>query len=80
METSNSLALFGESAAPSTVFPFAHSAPGQTTHQIVVAQAFDQDLFSRSGGIFSNFVESGQIWALLIGLFLGYMVRGLTSY
>lgn len=29
---------------------------------------------------FKNFVDSGQVWALLIGLFLGYMFRSFTSF
>ncbi len=55
--------------------------PSETgTLQPVLAQQFDQDFFASSGEILSNFVESGQIWALLIGIVLGYLVRGLTSY
>ncbi|NEP16929.1 MAG: hypothetical protein F6J97_08475 [Leptolyngbya sp. SIO4C1] len=46
----------------------------------VVGQYFDQDFFGSSGEILNNFVESGQIWALLIGLVLGYLIRGLTTY
>ena len=29
---------------------------------------------------FNNFVKSGQVWALLIGIILGYIFRSLTSY
>ena len=29
---------------------------------------------------FSNFVKTGQAWALLIGFIAGYMFRGFTSY
>jgi hypothetical protein len=46
----------------------------------VIAQYFDQDLFGSSSKIFSHFIESGQVWALLVGLVLGYLLRGLTSY
>lgn len=28
----------------------------------------------------SNFVESGQIWALLIGIVLGYLLRNFASF
>ncbi|MBD2501072.1 hypothetical protein [Anabaena azotica] len=28
----------------------------------------------------NHFVQTGQIWALLIGLFVGYMFRNLTKY
>lgn len=29
---------------------------------------------------FTHFVQSGQAWALLIGLAIGYMIRSLTSF
>lgn len=29
---------------------------------------------------FKNFVQSGQAWALGIGLILGYMLRSMTSF
>jgi hypothetical protein len=29
---------------------------------------------------FNNFVKTGQVWAFLIGLILGYMFRTFTSY
>ncbi|MEH1768312.1 hypothetical protein [Nostoc sp.] len=28
----------------------------------------------------SHFIQTGQVWALLIGLFIGYIIRNLTSY
>ena len=40
----------------------------------------DSDLLGNVQKSFSNFIESGQVWALLIGLIIGYMVRGLTTY
>lgn len=51
-----------------------------TTSQPLVGQYFDQDFIGSSGELLNNFVESGQIWALLIGIVLGYLVRGLTAY
>ncbi|MEM8809667.1 MAG: hypothetical protein AAGF01_26895 [Cyanobacteria bacterium P01_G01_bin.38] len=48
--------------------------------QPVMGQYFDQDFFGSSGEILNNFVESGQVWALLIGFVIGYLVRGLTTY
>ncbi|MBW4447590.1 MAG: hypothetical protein KME38_12155 [Spirirestis rafaelensis WJT71-NPBG6] len=29
---------------------------------------------------FNHFIQTGQVWALLIGLVIGYMIRNLTSY
>lgn len=46
----------------------------------VIAQQFEDNFFERSGDILGNFVESGQLWALLIGIVLGYIVRGITTY
>ncbi|MEO1592326.1 MAG: hypothetical protein AAFU71_13695 [Cyanobacteria bacterium J06632_22] len=61
--------------------PFSSKAIATTRiQQPVVGQYFDQDFFGSSGEILTNFVESGQIWALLIGIVLGYLIRGLTTY
>ena len=46
----------------------------------IIAQQFEDNLFSHSGDIIGNFVESGQLWALLIGVVLGYVIRGITTY
>ncbi len=46
----------------------------------VIAQQFDQDLIGDTGTLLKGFYESGQLWALLIGLALGYMFKSFTSY
>lgn len=47
----------------------------------VIAQQFDESSFiDRSTSILDNFVESGQVWALLVGVVLGYAIRGITTY
>lgn len=47
----------------------------------IVAQALkDPDILGDIQTAFNNFVQSGQIWALLIGLVIGYLLRGLTTY
>jgi hypothetical protein len=46
----------------------------------VLGQYIEDNLFSNFGGAFENFIESGQVWALLIGAILGYLVRGLTAF
>jgi hypothetical protein len=48
--------------------------------QPIVGQYFDQDFLGDSGKLLNNFVESGQVWALLIGMVFGYLLRGLTTY
>lgn len=40
----------------------------------------DPDLLGQIQKSFNNFVETGQVWALLIGLVVGYLIRNLTSY
>ncbi|WAL60212.1 hypothetical protein [Thermocoleostomius sinensis] len=41
---------------------------------------FDTDVFKPVRGFFNYFIQSGQIWALLIGTAVGYLFRSLTSY
>ncbi|WP_272082416.1 hypothetical protein [Microcystis aeruginosa] len=40
----------------------------------------DVDIIGNVQKAFSNFVKTGQAWALVIGLIVGYMFRGFTSY
>lgn len=56
---------------------FHHSLDGMQT---LLAQQFDTDPFRGTRAAFSNFVRTGQAWALLIGFVIGYIVRGLTTY
>lgn len=52
----------------------------EETQAMVLAQQFDQDILGDLGGAVRHFIDSGQVWALLIGVILGYLIRGLTSY
>jgi hypothetical protein len=45
---------------------------------IWIAQIKD-DLFNNVGASWSNFIQSGQVWALVIGFVLGYLFRSITS-
>lgn len=56
----------------------AASATHQNT-EVVVAQ-FDQDILGDITSGFRNFYESGQIWALIVGVIIGYVIRGITTY
>jgi hypothetical protein len=51
----------------------------QTTSP-VIAQQFDQDIVADLGNAVNTFIESGQVWALLIGFVLGYLLRSVTTY
>jgi hypothetical protein len=40
----------------------------------------DPNVLGQMQSSWQHFVKTGQIWALLIGLVIGYMIRNLTSY
>jgi hypothetical protein len=44
------------------------------------AQQFDTDVFAGTRAWFANFIETGQVWALIIGIIVGYAFRSFTSY
>lgn len=47
----------------------------------VLAQTVnDPDVLGRIQSAWNNFIKTGQVWALLIGLVVGYVFRGMTSY
>jgi hypothetical protein len=45
-----------------------------------LAALFDTDVFAGTRNFFNNFVKSGQAWALVVGLVLGYVIRGFMTY
>lgn len=47
--------------------------------QVVVGQNFDQDILGDIAKGWNNFVETGQIWALGIGVVIGYLLKSITS-
>ncbi|NEO97693.1 MAG: hypothetical protein F6K58_03095 [Symploca sp. SIO2E9] len=48
---------------------------------LVLAQYIqDPDILGQMRDAWNYFVSSGQVWALLIGFFVGYLFRNLTSY
>lgn len=66
--------------ASATGLPPVGEWQGSLSTQPVLAQQFDQDVLGDMGNAWNTFVQSGQIWALIIGLVLGYLIRGLTTY
>ncbi|MBD2354297.1 hypothetical protein H6G41_06585 [Tolypothrix sp. FACHB-123] len=40
----------------------------------------DPNVIGQMQSGWNHFVKTGQIWALLIGLIIGYLIRNLTSY
>jgi hypothetical protein len=48
---------------------------------MVLAQQFKEPDFTGDvGKAWGHFVKTGQIWALLVGLVVGYLVKALTSF
>jgi hypothetical protein len=45
-----------------------------------IAEVFKDNLFSNMGQAWDNFIKTGQVWALMIGFFVGYIFRSITSY
>jgi hypothetical protein len=45
------------------------------------AQQFKQfDIIADGQKAWNNFIETGQVWALLIGMFFGYIFKSFTSF
>ncbi len=40
----------------------------------------DPDVIGQMSDAWQNFVETGQIWAMLIGMFLGYVFASFTKF
>jgi uncharacterized membrane-anchored protein YhcB (DUF1043 family) len=45
-----------------------------------VAKQFNQDILGDISHTWKHFIDSGQVWALVIGVVLGYLIRNLTAY
>lgn len=64
-------------------YPSAESIAALNWHAAttpLIAQQFQDNLFNNFQGTFNHFVESGQVWALLAGILVGYLIRSLTAY
>ena len=62
---------------------FAVAYPSQQQQVLLntkVPNLRDVDIIRDMKNAWDNFIDSGQVWALGIGLVLGYMLRSLTSY
>ncbi|MDJ0678942.1 MAG: hypothetical protein QNJ18_03655 [Xenococcaceae cyanobacterium MO_167.B52] len=47
----------------------------------LLAQTLDNvDILADMESAWINFVETGQVWALIIGMFIGYVFKGFTTY
>lgn len=52
----------------------------QETQVLISQKVEDVDILGDMKNAWDNFIDSGQVWALLIGLAVGYMFRGMTSF
>ncbi|MGB7413504.1 MAG: hypothetical protein WA902_04780 [Thermosynechococcaceae cyanobacterium] len=60
---------------------FAPEGLGQIIlHLTPLAQTYQDNLGANLQGAWDNFIQSGQVWALLIGFVVGYIFRSITSY
>lgn len=54
--------------------------PYGTEAALFIAQVQSTDLFTNVQQAWNNFVQTGQVWALIIGFVLGYLFRSITAY
>lgn len=47
---------------------------------VLAVNITNPDVVGQIQKVWNNFVQTGQIWALVIGLVIGYMFRNLTKY
>ncbi|MCC5637924.1 hypothetical protein LC593_19200 [Nostoc sp. CHAB 5844] len=47
---------------------------------VLAQQITDPNLIGQVQKAWNHFIQTGQIWALLIGLVIGWLFRNLTSY
>lgn len=47
---------------------------------VVAITEKDVDIISQVQEAYHKFVVTGQVWALIIGIVVGYMFKGFTSY
>ena len=46
---------------------------------LLAQQIEDPDILGQIQDAWYNFIDSGQVWALLIGMFFGYIFKGFTG-
>lgn len=59
-------------------YPASSVSAKLSTRQVVIAQYVeDPDVLGQIRDGFQNFVDSGQMWAMILGFFLGYWFSGI---
>ncbi|NHC34839.1 hypothetical protein [Scytonema millei] len=49
-------------------------------HSPLAQSIKDPDLLGQWQKAFDHFIQTGQVWALLIGIFIGFLVKSMTSF
>jgi len=89
MQTNSTQALFSRQSSDTVALSDWNPSPKLLTTASLqnvpsgtplIAQQFEDNLFNNFQGSFNHFVESGQVWALLLGVLIGYVTRSLTAY
>jgi hypothetical protein len=82
MKRASLLGVFTISLWTTILFSNTVNAQGKlpVNWSVLAQNVTDPDLLGNLQKAWNNFVETGQIWALLIGLVIGYLIRNLTSY
>jgi hypothetical protein len=52
----------------------------QSSATFLAQKVEDPDVLGKMQKAWENFVKTGQVWALLIGIFVGYLFKSFTSY
>ncbi|WP_041226534.1 hypothetical protein [Crinalium epipsammum] len=52
----------------------------QASWNVLAQTVQDPDVLGQMQKSFNNFIKSGQVWALGIGVVIGYMIKNLTSF
>lgn len=47
---------------------------------VLAYQVRETNLWGQVQGAWNHFVQTGQIWALIIGVILGYFIKGFTTF
>ncbi|MBE9054644.1 hypothetical protein [Sphaerospermopsis sp. LEGE 08334] len=50
------------------------------TDYFLVGKVRDADVITQMQNAWNNFVKTGQVWATLVGMIIGYLFKSLTSY
>jgi carboxylesterase type B len=55
------------------------NSQSQVDWMVLAQNVNDTNVIAQMQSAWDNFIKSGQVWALLIGLFFGYLFRSFTS-